>query len=129
MRAPPLPARILVLENTLAAKHNLATVLRAKGEWVEAETLALGVLAARRRVLGDTHPATLASINNLGELRLAQGEAEKAEPLFREAYEGFLATRGEDDPSTKTIKAQWQQSLEALASPEADPLPSRPGRP
>lgn len=54
----------------------------------------------RRRALGDDHPDTLQSMNNLSVLYLHQGEASRAEPLF----ERILAVRrrllGEENPDT-----------------------------
>ena len=41
-------------------------------------------LAVRRRTLGDEHPDTLVSINNLANLLSDQGKLGDAEPLSRE---------------------------------------------
>ena len=51
--------------DTLASANNLATDLRALGEYQQARDLDEDTLARRRRVLGDDHPDTLASANNL----------------------------------------------------------------
>ena len=39
-------------------------------------------------MLGERHPATLNSMNNLAVLLQAQGKLEEAEPLYRAALEG-----------------------------------------
>ena len=49
----------------------------------------LAELAGYRATLGDTHPDTLTSINDLGEVLLDQGDLAAAEPLLREALAGY----------------------------------------
>jgi len=49
--------------------HNLATTRRALGDLQGAQDLYEQALAGRRRVLGDDHPDTLASMTNLAETR------------------------------------------------------------
>ena len=53
-------------ENTLAVVGYLAWALRAMGHYAEARELDEDTLARRRRVLGEDHPDTLTSANNLG---------------------------------------------------------------
>jgi len=62
----------------------------AQGHLKDAEPLFREVLQGRRQVLGDQHPDTLASINNLATLLQASGRLEEAEPLYREAIERRL---------------------------------------
>ena len=57
-------------------------------------------LQAVREVLGDRHPHTLVSINNLGLLLKAQGKYDEAEPLFREALQARRETLGDRHPDT-----------------------------
>ncbi|MCH8153607.1 MAG: tetratricopeptide repeat protein, partial [Planctomycetes bacterium] len=45
-------------------------------------------MEGQRRVLGDDHPRTLNSINNMGLLLKSQGKFAEAEPYVREALEG-----------------------------------------
>ena len=45
-------------------------------------------VAARRETLGDKHPKTLGSINNMALLLQTQGKLAEAEPLYREALAG-----------------------------------------
>jgi hypothetical protein len=49
----------------LAAASNLATVVRHRGEHQAARELGEDTLARRRRVLGEDHPDSLASADNL----------------------------------------------------------------
>ena len=57
-----------------------------------------------RRTLGDTHPKTLASINNLGGLLYAQGKLDEAEPVFREAVRVARKILGDAHPTTVAIQ-------------------------
>ena len=72
--------------------------LNAQGKYAEAEPLFRQALAIRRKLLGEDHPDTAQSYNNVAGNLNAQGKYAEAEPLFRQA----LATRrkllGEDHP-------------------------------
>jgi non-specific serine/threonine protein kinase/serine/threonine-protein kinase len=72
----------------------------AKTHWREAESYWREALERRRRVLGDDHPETLASINNIGELLEEQSRLDEAEPYLREALEGRRRVLGVDHPET-----------------------------
>jgi eukaryotic-like serine/threonine-protein kinase len=54
----------------------------------------------RRRALGDDHPDTLQSMNNLSVLYLQQGDAPRAEPLFARILEVRRRLLGEENPDT-----------------------------
>ena len=53
-----------------------------------------------RATLGNRHPHTLSSINNLGSLLHDKGDLAAAEPLYREALEGQRKTLGNRHPAT-----------------------------
>ena len=55
-----------------------------------------------RETLGNRHPNTLNSINNLGMLLKAKGDLAAAEPLYREALKGMRETLGDRHPTTLT---------------------------
>ncbi|MDY7109933.1 MAG: tetratricopeptide repeat protein [Planctomycetota bacterium] len=57
-------------------------------------------LAIRRDELGDEHPDTLTSINNMGFLLKSQGRL--AEPYYREALEARRRILGDEHPDTLT---------------------------
>ena len=50
--------------------------------------------APGRAKLGDQHPDTLTSVNNLSLLLQDQGKLEEAEPLLREALDGRRSPSG-----------------------------------
>jgi hypothetical protein len=60
----------------------------------------VAVLKGRRETLGDDHPETIASINNLGFFYRNTKQYGEAEPLYVEAVERFTATLGEKHQST-----------------------------
>ena len=72
--------------------------IKDQGKWGEAEPLFRKAMEDSRRTLGDTHPSTLISINNLGLLLKAQGKLDEAEPLFVEALQGRRRTLGDTHP-------------------------------
>ncbi len=57
-------------------------------------------LAIRRRVLGDEHPDTLASINSMGTLLLSTGRYDDALPFLSEALDGRRRVLGDEHPDT-----------------------------
>jgi tetratricopeptide (TPR) repeat protein len=74
-------------------------------------------------VLGDDHPDTLTSINNMGSLLVAQGKLQAAEPLFREALERRRRVLGDDHPDTLTSINGLSYLLQAQGKlDQAEPL-------
>ena len=65
-------------------------------EYTDAIALVQRQRSIRRRILGDDHPATLASIGSLGTLFRAQGELADAERYLLEALEGLRRALGDD---------------------------------
>jgi tetratricopeptide (TPR) repeat protein len=81
-------------------QYYLARLLKDCGRLSEAEPLLREQVEVRRRVVGDAHPNTLASISNLGQLLQARGDLDGAEPLLREALAVSRRTLGDAHPST-----------------------------
>ena len=65
-----------------------------------AEPLCHEVLEGQRETLGNQHPLTLCSINNLGTLLYAKGDVAAAEPLLQEAVARRSETLGRGHAST-----------------------------
>jgi len=63
----------------LQSMNNRARTFHGQGLYQEAEQLFIKALAIRRRVLGEGHPDTLESVNNLVELYEAWGKPEQAD--------------------------------------------------
>ncbi|MFY9224199.1 MAG: DUF2225 domain-containing protein, partial [Blastocatellia bacterium] len=65
-----------------------------------AEPLFIQALEIRKKVLGENHPDTIESKNNLGLLYDKKGDYEKAEPLHIQALEIRKKVLGENHPDT-----------------------------
>ncbi|KAK9384145.1 hypothetical protein V1515DRAFT_576687 [Lipomyces mesembrius] len=76
--------------------------LFSDGRWKEAETLLVQVMEFRKTVLGEEHPDTLTSMNNLADLFHSQGKYEAAEPLYKETLRLSKKVLGEEHPDTLT---------------------------
>ena len=57
-------------------------------------------IAKRRRVLGEDHPDTLGSLNNLAFLYKSQGQYDKAEPLYVDCLAKRQRVLGDRHPHT-----------------------------
>jgi len=77
-----------ILTRTLCHRSTILLLLRDQGNLAEAEPLMREALDGRRHHLGNSHPDTLSSINNLAVLLQGQGKLAQAEPLMREVLDG-----------------------------------------
>ena len=59
-------------------------------------------LSTVREGLGDNHPDTASSLNNLAQLYFSQGKYEQAEPLYIQALQLYKQLLGENHPHTAT---------------------------
>jgi tetratricopeptide (TPR) repeat protein len=80
--------------------NSKAYLLSATADYTKAEPLFLKALEIREKVLGEEHPDTASSYNNLALLYNSKGEYEKAEPLFLKALEIREKVLGEEYPDT-----------------------------
>jgi tetratricopeptide (TPR) repeat protein len=64
--------------HTLQTMHELAILYKQQKRYEEAEELLNKVIEGRRLKLGDTHPYTVESLNNLIDLYEAWSKPEKA---------------------------------------------------
>jgi CHAT domain-containing protein/Flp pilus assembly protein TadD len=76
--------------------------LYQQGKYNEAIPLAEQALAIRKKVLGDNHPNTARSLNNLAGLYESQGRYSEAEPLYKQALAIKKQQLGDNHPSTAT---------------------------
>jgi tetratricopeptide (TPR) repeat protein len=77
-----------------------ATALYSDGQYSESEHFIVRVIEARKRVLGEEHPDTLASMNNLASMFWNQGRWKEAEDLDVRVIETKKRVLGEEHPST-----------------------------
>ncbi|GGD76267.1 serine/threonine-protein kinase [Lacimicrobium alkaliphilum] len=85
---------------TLGMRSNIASGLQMKGEFAKAAQMFESILADRREILGEMHPDTQASVNQLGITYHWMGEYAKAEKYYRLCIEGMTEVRGEHHPDT-----------------------------
>jgi tetratricopeptide (TPR) repeat protein len=72
----------------------------AQGRYKEAEEGFGKALAIRRKVLGEEHPDTAGSYNNLALNRITQGKYQEAEEGSRKALAIFREALGMEHPNT-----------------------------
>ncbi|HEY7326073.1 MAG TPA: tetratricopeptide repeat protein [Gemmataceae bacterium] len=77
-----------------------ADTLVAKGRYREAQPLLKQILAIRRKVLGEEHPDTATSYNNVAYNLQAQGKYQEAEEGYRKALTIYRKLLGEEHPDT-----------------------------
>ena len=85
------------------------------------------MLESQRRLLGENHPHTLTSLNNLGLLLQAQGKLDEAELLFRKALEDTRRTLGENYPGTLVTLGNLSRLLQKAGVNLKRPNPSFAG--
>ena len=80
--------------------QSLASTLRLLGMLESAVSPQREALEIRRRVLGNEHPETVASILETGLLLQARGRLPEAEACLQEALEACRSVLGDEDPTT-----------------------------
>ncbi|MCH8028683.1 MAG: toll/interleukin-1 receptor domain-containing protein [Candidatus Dadabacteria bacterium] len=91
--------------NTLEKAHLAGWVGRydyERGDYKSAREFEEKVLETRKRVLGEEHPDTLASMNNLAGTLGAQGDLKRARELQEKVLETRKRVLGEEHPDTLT---------------------------
>ncbi|KAL1598072.1 hypothetical protein SLS59_007082 [Nothophoma quercina] len=96
---------------TLAEK--CATALYNDGKYKEAKGLWGQVMELRRRVVGQEHPSTLTSMNNLARALDQQGKYEEAETMHRQALAMYKKVLGREHPNTLTSMSNLANVLES----------------
>jgi tetratricopeptide (TPR) repeat protein len=85
--------------------EKIGLCLVVDGKYVEAEEMQSRVFEWRKRTLGEEHPDTLRSANNLAEALERAGNYREAERLNWGAFEGMKKVLGREHPSTLTSMA------------------------
>jgi hypothetical protein len=87
-------------EAWLVLQHHASVYLRRRGQYGQAADLQVQVLAARRQMLGDDHPATLTAMGTLAETRRVRGELQGAHDLNEQTLAARRRELGDDHPDT-----------------------------
>jgi len=98
---------------TLPEHQRQADALLARGQYWEAQPLLEKVLAIRRKVLGEEHPDTATSYNNLSLSLNPQRKYAAAEAGYKKALDIYRKTLGEEHPSTATSYTNLAGNLNA----------------
>ena len=72
------------------------------------------MLAGHTRILGDEHPDTLASRNNLAGVYRAAGRLTEAITLYEQTLTDCVRVLGEDHPLTKTVRENLEAAKREL---------------
>ncbi|KAG9079372.1 hypothetical protein FRC06_007772 [Ceratobasidium sp. 370] len=95
-----------LLDNPSAIDANdaayFARVYEENGRWNDAKPLEVLVLNARKQMLGERHPDTLTSMNNLAVTHSRQGRWDEAEALLVRVLDTMKQTLGARHPDTLT---------------------------
>jgi CHAT domain-containing protein/Tfp pilus assembly protein PilF len=78
----------------------LAALYWSQGRYSEAEPLYQQALAIFKKQLGDNHPLTASSLDNLASLYDSQGRYSEAEPLYKQALAIRKQQLGDNHPDT-----------------------------
>jgi CHAT domain-containing protein len=94
-----------------------------RGHYAESERISHTLLEVRRKWLGEDHPHTAESFNDVAHLLDAQGKYAEAEPLHRKALALCRKALGEDHPGTASSYSNLASNLHARGRyTEAEPL-------
>ncbi len=97
--------------------------LYQQGKYNEAIPLAEQALAIRKQQLGDNHPDTATSLNNLAALYESQGRYSEAEPLYKQALAIRKQQLGDNHPDTAQSLNNLAELYESQGRySEAEPL-------
>jgi DNA polymerase III delta prime subunit len=92
-------------EGRLGLAWKCAMALYSDGQYKAAEELFVQVMETRKRVLGDEHPDTLISMNNLASTYRDQGRSNEAEELEVQVMQTRKRVLGDEHPDTLTSMA------------------------
>ena len=105
------------------AMMDQARVYYVKGQYDQAVALLRRLIELSVRWLGEDHPDTANSRNNLGAVLHAQGRYAEAEELARQALAARIAVLGEGHPHTAKAATIWPRSCGGLCPPRWRPGP------
>ncbi|MCU0570153.1 MAG: tetratricopeptide repeat protein, partial [Oculatellaceae cyanobacterium Prado106] len=87
----------------------------SQGRYSEAEPLYLQALEIRRSQLGNDHPYTASSLNNLATLYYSLDRYAESAAYMEQALEIMERQLGADHPSTKTVRQNLETIRQAMA--------------
>ena len=104
-------------------RYTLSELYRILGKFDSALALQQEVLDTRKRILGEDHPDTLRSLNDLGSILESKGDLARAEACLRETVERRTKVLGADHFETLVSMSNLGNLLRGQAKfDEAEPL-------
>jgi Tetratricopeptide repeat len=87
--------------------------LRSRSQYRQALALYEQALVGRKRVLGDHHPDTLTSLNDLADIRRILGDFQGARQLFEQTLNGGQRVLGPSHPtpSGRCTASPWSTGM------------------
>jgi non-specific serine/threonine protein kinase/serine/threonine-protein kinase len=102
-----------------AVRYTIGNTYDELGLYAEAKRQMIRSLEVRRRLLGESHPDTLASMAELAGIYHRLGDFSTAEQLFSRALELRRGISGEDDPVTLTVMGNLAEVYRSEQKPAA----------
>lgn len=99
---------------TSQVKQTLAMVLARTGELTEARVLMEQVVPLRTRLLGETHPDTLAAMGALATMRAMLSDYEPAAELQRKLVQALTRRLGLEHPDTLAARGNLSNMLSGM---------------
>ncbi len=96
----------------LEARGVLAQLYEDQGDYPGAEQQTREIMALESRSLGELHPNTITTLNNLAGLRRKQSRFLEAERGYQDALDRFEQTVGREHPSTIAVMNNLGLTLE-----------------
>jgi len=93
---PLLDAEVIRTEKSANVMYRVGWFLREDGKIRESERLSLQAVEINSEILGDDHPDTLNSMNNLAETYRAQGRTDDAAGIHEQVLEKRKRILGDD---------------------------------
>jgi hypothetical protein len=97
---------------------NLANIYALTAQYERAEPIFLATIAARRRVLGESHPQTTRTWQRLGAMYVPQGRFDQAEPILLSAYASFATRLGAEHERSSETRRSIVALYDAWKRPE-----------
>ncbi|MEV7729443.1 tetratricopeptide repeat protein [Streptomyces sp. NPDC087917] len=88
----------------LSTRHNLAAVLRARGELQESIHQLRGIIDEEQRRSGDAHSATITARNSLGVALKDLGMLDESAAVYREALKDAAPKHSNDEPLLLAVR-------------------------
>ena len=109
---------VIQTEKSAMIMFRVGWFLRDDGKFSDSERISLQAVKITIEILGDDHPNTLTTMNNLAETYRAQGKTEAAAMLHEEVLQKSRRILGDDHPDTLTTMSNLAETYQAQGKSE-----------